>query len=444
MTSARIAPLAAAAAALALPSAASAADQLLVDKLAPEIADRCVGSRISAAALRDAIDASKIAPLAYQSAWRTNPTESIARAAFADDTGPNRNSLDILQHLAITWLDPSLENADAHLPLASGGVEASLRRGGEPQPDQAEDMLRAILNGDDSRFQFVCSRTAARAPAPAEQPAAGPSWRLSVVRDPGDLSVPDLADKTYAEFAYLNDEVADEKSYSVYATAGLIGPRMTKAWGTVESPRGRLFIEASPVVFLQVEREGSEQTPDDEEVNNLNLGLQLGGFIQTRRTRTLSHYYAISARFMSDDELDSEAWAVNAEFVPHIPLPGNDVPYGDRFTFRWLVTLAADYMSIDDVGQKAALREAREYARIGYNLDGQLRYEVGEQSAFALKAGYAVRDDLDGKSDAQFFVGQFLFEPGPNLAFGVAYERGENLDTLEFSHKWKLTVGVRY
>jgi hypothetical protein len=432
---------------LCTPGAAAAADALLVQKLAPEIRRRCDpgSSMIPARALAEALEASGTVPLTYSSSWRPDPPRAIAAAAFANSGGPNGKSLNRLQRLTQTWIDPSDPSRDNYLPLRAGGVMIVARSGEAVLPAEAEAVLVAILSGDDTRFAFRCTPPAATSVPTPKPPDERWRPRFALSRTPDDLLVDDLEKKAFAEFAYVNDIEANEESYSIHASFGVILGTLTPVRRA--RTQGGIHLEMWPALFAQYEREGSDSTAE-EGTNNLNLGVQLGGYLQARGRRTLSHYYTLTARHLTDDHFDSAAWSLGATFTPDIPLPGNDIAYDliqDRLRFQWLVTGAVDHTSVSDPGKKSELQTRPEFTRLGFDLGGELRLLQGGDGAIVLSGRYRLREAIGAVlGDARLLHGSLTFRPLQNVSVGFTYDRGKNLDSLEFSEQWRLALGLRW
>jgi|GEM_PF-3188666 len=447
---------------------ARAQDPFLVEKLAPEIAKACLpptllqraslqdeSGVISAQALGTAIFASGIAPLHQEYQWNAGGPAAIARQAFADDAGPNADSLNRLQSLISTWIAPD-DGGSAWLPLASGGVSVRRADGSPATARDGEAVLADILAGNAGRFVFGCRHVPASDDAPEmeEDDAADETDRrpvFAVAKTPDDLALA-LADKSFAEFAYLEDREADSQTYSAYVTLGLIWPERAHPSPTWTTSRFGWLVRARPGLFVQYEREGSDTTPDVDETNNLNFGLQAAGFLQTRGAArgatTRTHYFAFGARYLTDDQFESEGWSVLARVTPGLRWPGFQTPQDltDRLQYRWLVSGIADYESIEDPGDKASLQDSPEFGRLGFDADAELRLFLtpDREQAISLSASYAMRADVTGADgDADLFTSRLLFEPSPHYSFGIVYERGENLESLEAIEQWKLTVGIR-
>ena len=437
------------AATLADAAPASAADPALLQNLAPEIARRCVNGVISARDLGEAVIGSGLQdPLEPEYILVSGP-RALAARAFADTPGPNRDAYTTLRRLTQTWVDPADPSADDYLPADEGGVAIVERDGSPVRPDRAQDALTAILQGDDGPFAFRCTTDAAPdEPSPGPTSAPSPNRAiLAIARSPSELAL-SLKKKSFAELSFLSDEVADEDSYSIYATAGLSWGEFTPV--SRKPGTGGLLLRAIPSAFVQLEREGIGDGNAVDDIDNLNFGAQVSGFLQTRSTATRTHYYALTARFLSDGDLESEAWSAALSITPEFPLPGNDQPYDlvrDRVEFTWLASAVADYFDVVDPGRKSELQGAPQFARLGFDVSGGLRFLLGKDrtDALAFLADYRLREALDDDvGDADLLSLKLLFEPDPRYAFGIAFDRGRNLDSLEFSETWKITLGIKH
>jgi hypothetical protein len=74
-----------------------------------------------------------------------------------------------------------------------------------------------------------------------------------------------------------------------------------------------------------------------------------------------------------------------------------------------------------------------------------LQDPLSRTDALAFLADYRLREALDDDvGDADLLSLKLLFEPDPRYAFGIAFDRGRNLDSLEFSETWKITLGIKH
>ena len=316
------------------------------------------------------------------------------------------------------------------------------RSGGPVPANEAEAVLAAILGHDDSRYVFGCTHR----DQPVEPEEGAPGVRLVLARTPDDLLKGKLTDRAFAEFAYTRDEVAHESTYSIHATLGLVFPGSTlQPASRPGEGRSRLSLGIRPVALLQYEREGGSGA---DEVNNLNFGFQAGGVLQTGTSRTLRHRYAITGRYLTDDRFDSAAWSLAATFTPQFHIFGNRVAadVAPNLTFRWLATLTADHFSVSDPGRKTALLTANEFTRVGFDLEAGLRLALNDgNNSISLRGEYQLREAVSGRvGDAQLLNVSLAFQPIDQVAVGLTYTRGENIDSLEFGEQWKFTFGLRF
>lgn len=432
----------------------------MTGQLAPAIAGGCradaaISDRgtISAKDLRKALfDVMISSQVKLTPEWMdgagASPVDRLTSLAFTP--GPDTPIVfDQLRHLTLTWLGREAR-PELYLPFERGGVRI-LNQDGSTVRAEARDVFAGILRGD-SPYLLLC-------PKPSNGWATGTtgkgdgrgSLKFGVVRRPVDLGVADLVKRSYAEIAWVRDRDADESSYSIYGTFGLSSP--DAKWYESDDPKARksVTLRVQPTAFAQIEYEGGTSKGKPKQIDNLNFGLQLSGLAQSRSgATTSSNYFALNARYLSDTRLSSSGWAINGSVVPGIDLPAFDVPkrFGDdRFDFRWLVTIVADHVSISDPGTKAALVDAPSFTRAGTDLTGALRFFVdeGRKQSLTLSTDYYWREAIGRRiGDAQRLLLRLQFEPDPHVALGLAWDKGENLDSLEHSDIVRITLGLRH
>ncbi len=450
---------------------ASASDKMLVDKLAPQIVKRCKAlptgagpgpggatGTISAAGLAQAFEASEALPLVVTYGKPMSP-ESIALRAFPPKTGDATADLRLiaeadekhvwLRRLVETGIDPkaginTVTGVHKYLPLEEGGFVVGKKTGAFRDGDERL-VLISILSGEDRDFVFYCNP--GQAPEEVEDSKDPDLKRKSpfkwvVAKAPGDFTKP-LKDRTFAEAAMTVNKVSDEETYAIYGAIGV-------------SLEERLFpigpstlVRLSPSAYFQVEREGGDVPADGD--NNLYVGLQARGLLHVGQDAHRTHAYSLDLKYQTDDDFDSRVWTASALFTPQLlPLgSGNLVPIesGDGWlSFVWGLSLNADWSWVDDPGQKAELLTKDEFGRLGADLDAMLKLRPTDGPlAISLSATYKSRWDLtDNDADADLLNVRLLLEPNENFAFGLAYDEGENLDTLKYGEQWRLTFGYRY
>lgn len=432
--------------------AAHAANEDYVKTVAPLIGDGCRNGRIDAWRLRRAMLASdKLqpalsvkAPEAAQSGADSRPPSLGAELAASVVRGGSNANAANLRQLLREWI--SHQGAEG-LPYEAGGVRIWGPGRVRLNEDQTEAVLAAILDGRDS-YIFECRSDGPRSPPQRDERRAGdddhPSsaTRFSVAKTAGDLAVGEVKEKSAAELSFVDDDVADTNSYSVRGAVGLVFNEFPYSF--VDDPERRVGGHAQGAVFVQFERDGSDATADADEVNNLSLGGMLGGYIAFQKIRG-SHYFAFTGRVTSDDRLDSRAYKLAASLTPELAGNGRERVLAPRIGFDWDLTLHAEGLAVDDPGRKALLQDSPEWFRLGYDARADVvAYVLPAPWEASLSAEYKLREGLteDG-GDAQWFTSAVLFRPNDNLGFGLSYDRGEVLDSLEFVDRWTLKVTFR-
>jgi hypothetical protein len=469
------------AAALLVPVEAGAQQTVAEADLVKAIADACDGNAapspdptadgvIKVATLRAAL--MKYAPLVWAPDFMLageTPETAYARQAFGDpnEKDPNYEALLNLSRFAYDWTDPK---RGLQLPVQKGGVVATGPDGAvlPNTPAEAQKVLAAILSGAGTTYVFHC-RTGKRPAPDGSGPrtpvtdvklnrsgnAAKSTGRWALAKTPKDLAkgVPkDLRaadDATYAELGFTDDSVKDVETYAINAAFG----RVFSEWGEGQAVAGK------GSVFVEVQRQGTDVPAKDGYVNNLNFGLGQSGRLSWRPGggdhRDRVFYYDFTAKYLSDDDFESEAYQASLSLDPPLRLPGYRVadelsgPAGPFRTWAWWSTAAvADWMQVDDPGEKEAWKTKPQFARIGYDLAGHVIWiprDPRTKYAFRLDVTYALRDGQTSEGgDAQLVSAAIRWLPDPRLSLSVAYDRGENLDSLERIDTWKLVAGARF
>jgi hypothetical protein len=477
MTAARLAAPLFVAAALLLPAQAGAQQTVAEADFVDAIAKACEASAapspdptangvIKGAALRTAL--MKYAPLVWAPDFMPAgdaPAIGYARQAFGDpdEKDPNHDALLNLSRFAYDWTDPK---RGLQLPVRKGGVIATRPDGTllPSAPAEAQQVLAAILSGNDTTYVFHCRAgklpspdgSGPRPPVTASQPAkpGQSTGRWALAKTPKDLAkgVPkDLRaadDATYAELGFTDDSVKDVETYTINATFG----RVFSEWGDGQAAGGKAS------VFVEVQRQGTDVPVKDGYVNNLNFGLAQSGRLSWRPAgdaRDRVFYYDLTAKYLSDDDFESEAYQAAVSLDPPLSLPGYriaDELSGDGGLFRtwawWSTAAVADWMQVDDPGEKEAWKTKPQFTRIGYDLAGHVIWiprDPRTKYAFKLDVSYALRDGQTREGgDAQLVSAAIRWLPDPRLSLSIAYDRGENLDSLERIDVWKLVAGARF
>lgn len=206
--------------------------------------------------------------------------------------------------------------------------------------------------------------------------------------------------------------------------------------------------------FLGYERLTAEDPA--KEVNNVDVGLR-SLWLFNRASEAITPV-SLDVYWQTDDQTDSSLLRVETGVRPWLGRAIAETGYGynkpispvegDYFwTFNWDVRLIADYADVGDPGQKAALLKHNNYGRLGYDLTGAWVYARREKDAsYGLSFQYQFRDDwMDTGANADLFSAKLKFYPSKtsNFVFGIEYNRGENLSSLEPLENWLLTFGYR-
>jgi hypothetical protein len=348
-----------------------------------------------------------------------------------------------LGRLATQWTRPG--TSTAMLPLERGGLRI-LDRTGAPT-DAAAAALQEILAGKGDDFIFVC-----RGPIPeiaeAEDDGASPTASFVLSKTAPDLAESKLSKKAFGEFTFSDDRDARAQAYGIAFAAGV------KSRTIPVIDEGPWRLNSDYTLYGEIERSGSNDPTADNYVNNLNFGAQVSGRFRIPKGPTWFGYYALSLQGETDDDFAARAYRAQLMLDPPIPLIGRRTParvfgwLGGEVDGGWSLKGVADWVQVDDPGEKKKLVDQAEYVRLGYDVGLKFRI-VPEEAEWRLvwSTLYKVRDGrTEDGGDAQMFTSGVMFEPSDTShhSFGLSYERGENLQSFEKSEIWKLNLGLRY
>ncbi len=394
------------------------------------------------------------APLVVQYDWARSGGSGIGAVALDKPVKVNHRSVTRLRTLIAAWLNPDAAGSAERLPLADGGVEILLSDNGGATGDAMPRVLAAVLEGRDDGMTIRClPRTGGGAPASPVVAVAAPAptrAEIIVTRAPTDLTIQSLVDRPSAEIAYTNNLDRHRETLSLTGTIGVVWREFALGDPARVDREGGVFARIKPTAFVQIEREGSTGNPDA--TDNLAVGFQVGGFVQTRsapgkRPRTASHYFALNGRYLTDTRFASRSWSLAARVTPDIDLPGNDVAYvivKDRLTFRWLVSGTFDHLSNDRPGRKLDLIDAPSWTRLGFDATANVTLNLRDRGRVQLRADYGQRYNLErGPGDAQRLSLRFQYLPDNHISFGIAYDDGESFDLLTHTSVIKAVFGIK-
>ena len=354
------------------------------------------------------------------------------------------------------WGQPGADNHGHLRTLAEGGLMI-VDNQGRPTSDRTEELLGDILVGE-SNYTFICRmkppvptvETPSRTPTdpPPAETDGRPAWVLVKTRD--GLGETSLEDKEFAEFSYTDDQEAGDRTFGLAFTAGARFDETTfDLWSGS-------FINAAFTPYVSFDRQGGDDPTADGYVNNLNFGLQAAGAIQLRGSRTWLGYYSLSYAHETDGEFESDANSLELKLDPPLPVswPYHRMfsralgPYDDpRLEARWTLEGVADWVEVDDPGQKKSLTERTTYRRLGYDLGLDLRFHPSDDWHILWTNQYQVREgQTSAGGDAELFSSSLLFKlsKDSHYSFGLNFENGRDLQSLEPTEVWKLVIGLRY
>lgn len=351
------------------------------------------------------------------------------------------------------------EQADGRPGGPRAAVVIVKENGRAASRDEARSVLTAIL-AESFRFRFRCAPVVPIVPDTgrgndADDEQTGPQFVLT--KDAEDLALP-FGDRPYGEISYTDDAAAGTTSWGLQFTAGL-------AFGPTET---RHYRDASHVAydrssheftaFVEVDRIATRPTGAID-VNDIALGFALSG---TERIGAVSHYYALSAKFLTDDRFDSEEYVASLVVHPGLPCPRNEdgggvgsfllcsyltrEPLGDTgLYFSWRGALVADLLLVSDPGHKGSLIDKPEFVRVGWGLNSELVFIPSEKAVFSLEASYDARYGVtnDG-GDADLLAVSLNYFIGEHAKLSLSYQKGEDLDSLEPIDVAKVVVGLKY
>lgn len=420
-------------------------DVRLVKELRPLISKDCVATsqklgEIKAGPLADALLSKKIVTFDTMVPLADRPLSKLAPTIMKAAAGDNQEAYLLIGSTVRSWTSPNALGASNFLPLDDGGIEVRARNDRTLAEADAPAVMADILDRDDSHYRFVCRPSAKFSPPPD----GGGVAVLLIAKEPTDLAIPRLTDRPFAEFAYLRDEDAKTDTFSFYGTVGLGFGDQALGRTAFEAMHRGSMLRIHPLVFTQLEYERAGNAATTK-VDNLNFGAEIGGTLQTRAPRTNFQFWTLSARYLTDTRFASSGWSTVAKWTPYFGLPGNLVPYSYKgVEFTWRLTGVGDHAGFSDIGRKTELANAPHYTRLGLDAAAELSLPLAGGNSVSLDAGYGLRENLErGPGNVRRSTIRLTYKGSDNVAVGIGYDRGRNIDTLEHTRTVKLTIGIR-
>lgn len=381
-------------------------------------------------------------PLRLSAADLTRPMDVPAAIAASECSGEckgNALALDLLNG-AVEDMVNERENDRFRLVWVSNA----------PEPEGHPEQVAAFYDMRRSDGYRIYCKTPGRAVDPNAPPPTPPRWQVSVGATLADLAK-SFDQRETASVSLRVDEQADTE---VGTVRGVIGA----TWSPPDSVSANGVVRFGGGPYLGYERV-THPSPD-KAVNNLELGFRGQWLFYPGAVDPDAPYpswLTLSSSWLTDDQGDSSAWRVEAAYRPGLSGPLFRSGYGferalldePRYfvTARWDLNLIADYAEVIDPGEKAALLNRPDYLRWGYDLSGELRLRWRERDpTIGLSALYQFRDDLDRSGgNADRVTARLKYYPSKesNWTFGLEYDRGENIQSLEPLENWLMTLGYR-
>lgn len=340
--------------------------------------------------------------------------------------------------------------ADAICPILGAEFSLILERANAlaDQPTQPEGRLVAVRNvrlsgrallEQPEAFEVRCDAPTPpgqgqqRPTPPGASAAAPPQWRVAL--DLASLRKPERNLREFATFSFTDNVKEDTETREIEFA---VGRRYSAADGTY-----------AVMPYISVERQTQRsQTPEEE--NQVQLGLDARVRLGSRPGRRFG-FLSADLAYLTDDSLEASGVRYGLTYTPSLQIPGYQafyaVTYGGPLEFVWTFDARLDHLNIDEVGDAFEGTED-EATRIGADLAIALRTTdpvAGITPQVSLAYGVREPFDSEDRSLSHFRAAlDFLPEKDGVFSFGVAYESGEDFDSLKFSQQWTARVGYRY
>ena len=226
--------------------------------------------------------------------------------------------------------------------------------------------------------------------------------------------------------------------------------------------RGELEIESrgdethdiyiSPYAALQYKT----NLDNTKETDNLSFGLKLNQSLPESfkiplnisgilSASTEVDGYSVNLAYVTDiEQRESRQWFAEAktEFVTAEFL---NIPNVQTFLG---LTAVMDYSQVDEFVDKVKLKDINEFLRLGYDLSASAAYNLTDGLRLGLDVNYQFRDTLTNEAaNADHVTASLNFKPVSRpdleLSYGIVYERGETLISLEDVEIRKLAIGLK-
>lgn len=299
-------------------------------------------------------------------------------------------------------------------------------------------------------------------------PGLNLNWsNLSITKDSTTSTKTKISEKVAAEFGVSLDRGAKQKITNADDTVTLKNKDLTSANFNIalvdflqykraeDSSRLTPGPSLTPFVALNYQ---SDLDPKNE-TDDFSVGLIWKQFFSDRNFRAddglgfrfeLDHFLLQGSYITDIEQRESQQWAGQLT-LPFASYDGSfyrsDEPF---FSYYVTANIVSDHMKIARAGDKKALitlteeQDTDKLTRIGYDIGFASEYKLDEAWSIDFNAKYQYRDAFQngGLGDTDRWELGLDFKPNLEspLAFGVTYERGENLSSLAEEEIWKFGV----
>lgn len=328
--------------------------------------------------------------------------------------------------------------------LDQTGYQVQCLGGEKPAPVMAANVPESAATADRSGLPIHAE--AHRKTELAAAPKHGLWGYISQWRVASSLSETEkdsYAKRDPAQLSFVDNAADSDAVLSVKAVA--VTPPVV-SWGH-ENVKTESYGDIRP--FVGYERISS--LSKSNEINNVDLGVR-SHFRFARNDGGEAYIGSLTAAFETDDRGLSSLTRFEASVQPPwYAWLKRTVRFDATAPCVWCqttdLTLVADYVNVANPGDKAALFDLPQYARLGFDAQWGLRLKrPRDQPTFGLDVKYSEREDFsDGQATANRLTTRAAYYPTSNshFAFGLEYDRGQDLTSLTAVDRWMVTWGYR-
>ncbi len=415
----------------AVPAAAMAADPLAALKPA----DCGLTGRVDNLVLRDRILAERKVVLNLQLAQALTGGGLGTSASQANSAclkgacNPNQQALKGVFEDALDLTSSEPPDFANHVVRLDGRLT--------PAPDAPRTRAIQFLDGVSPWLSVTCKPALLAEARAAEQgggrDAAGAPSLLAKLVVGGSVS--DLAQsfdkRGFGTFGYSEDGKAGTDTKTAEIMLGF-RPMALAGKGSLE--------ELAWTPYVEFKRKTAATRAN--ELNDLTFGATA---ITARTFGPLAVVFQGETGWQTDDRFNASVWRGALAATPP-SLPACFAGVTEHTSLRCSARILADYIQVDDPGDKAKLATFEDYARAGLDLEVVFGWQLADEAVLSLRGGYQARRPIDGsESDAELWTAELALAPSKASHFniGLSYTAGESLDSLVSVETLQLKLGVR-